>query len=140
MALSFEESKKLLKQQATMAASPMTMALPANDVGIMTLDIGDESGLIAAYSEWTKDDRYDWYDEYTDDKVSTIDKNKNINLDASQINITQETNSQFIPFEMPRYYDGFDLTGTELCPRRQRMPYVCCPRSSPNCSSRTAHR
>lgn len=30
-------------------------------------------------------------------------------MDDSQINLTQEDNSQFIPFEMPRYYDGVDL-------------------------------
>ena len=72
MALSFEESKKLLAQQA---ATPMVMSLAQDDVGIMTLDSGD---AIAAYSEWTKSDKYDWYDEYVDENVSTVDKNKNI--------------------------------------------------------------
>ena len=111
MALSFEESKKLLAKQT--AATPAVMSPPANDVGIMTLAAEDEVA-IAAYSEWTKSDKYDWYDEYTDDNTSTVDKNKNITVDASQINISQEENSQFIPFEMPRYYDGFDLMDTEI--------------------------
>ena len=39
---------------------------------------------------------------------------KDIKLDGKQFNITQEENSQYIPFEMPRYYDGFDLKGTKL--------------------------
>ena len=108
MALSFEESKKLLKAQ-TAAATPMMLSASNDEAGIMTLDDVNESGLIAAYSEWTKSNQYDWYDEYVDDRASTVDKNKSINVDASQVNISQEENSQFIPFEMPRYYDGFDL-------------------------------
>lgn len=112
MALSFEESKKLLTQQLA-AASPAIMSLPADDVGIMTLD-ENNTGAIAAYSAWTKSTKYDWYDEYTDDNISSVDKNKNITVDASQINISQEENSQFIPFEMPRYYDGYDLMKAEI--------------------------
>ena len=112
MALSFEESKKLLTQQLA-AASPAIMSLPADDVGIMTLD-ENNAGAIAAYSAWTKSTKYDWYDEYTDDNISSVDKNKNITVDASQINISQEENSQFIPFEMPRYYDGYDLMKAEI--------------------------
>ena len=109
MALSFEESKKQLAQQM---ATPATMSLRATDPGIMTLNEGD--GMIAAYSEWTKSDKYDWYDEYTDTNTSRIDSNKNITVHDSQINISQEENSQFIPFEMSRYYDGFDLMNTEI--------------------------
>ena len=107
MALSFEESKKKLMQQA---ATPATMSL--RDPGIMTLDESD--GMIAAYSELTKSDKYAWYDVYTDDKTSRINDNKEITVDPSQINISQEENSQFIPFEMARYYDGFDLMNTVI--------------------------
>ena len=114
MALSFEESKKQLAQQAAMVATPMMMSIPVEDVGVMTLETGDDTGLITAYSEWTKSDKYDWYDEYIDDNTSSVDKNKNITVDASQINISQEENSQFIPFEMARYYDGYDLMNAEL--------------------------
>lgn len=111
MALSFEESKK---QFAKQMAAPATMSVATQNDGIMTLDLNDNVGVIAAYSEWTKSPKYDWYDEYSDENVSRIDTNKNITVPDSQINISQEENSQFIPFEMSRYYDGFDLMNTEL--------------------------
>ena len=120
MALSYEESKKLLQEQMAMiaapAAMPMMAAMPmvAADTGVMTLDEAADGGMIAAYSEWTKSDKYVWYDQYSDDRTSVIDEQKNVKVDSSQINISQEENSQFIPFEMPRYYDGFDLMDTTI--------------------------
>lgn len=113
MALSFEESKKLLAQQLNKPISAMIPISTEDDYGIATLDMPTFEP-IAAYSEWTKSDKYDWYDEYSDDKISSVDNNKNITVDPSQINISQEENSQFIPFEMSRYYDGFDLVSAEL--------------------------
>ena len=116
MALSFEESKKLLAKQlnkSVASIAPMEPVSTEEDYGIATLDM-PAFEPIAAYSEWTKSDKYDWYDEYSDDKISSVDNNKNITVDPSQINISQEENSQFIPFEMSRYYDGFDLVSAEL--------------------------
>ena len=107
MALSFEESKKLLMQQTE---APAVMSLSNNDVGIMTLD---ETGVIAAYSgddgNWNQHSGYVYYSAFSDDNVSVINDTKDINLDGKQFNITQEENSQYIPFEMSRYYDGYDL-------------------------------
>lgn len=105
MALSFEESKKQLAQQV---ATPMMMRAMPSDMDIMTLSNDIEP--IAAYDPWIRDVKYEWYDEYYDDKISYIDEEKNIALDSSQFNITQEANSQYIPFEMYRFYDGYDLT------------------------------
>lgn len=67
---------------------------------------------VAETDEFVKVDSYDstWYPEYDDIDVSTISVNKIVKLQPNQPNLTQETNSQFIPFEMPRYYDGIDLT------------------------------
>lgn len=100
MALSFEESKKQAE-----AATPTLMSLSSN-------------ATTFASENWTKpinSSLYTYYDnEYSDNKVSTVDENKNITLSDSQINLTQEKNSQYIPFQIPRYYDGFDLTKTEL--------------------------
>lgn len=96
MALSFEESKKQLIQQNETVARPMMMA----------------TRMMATVSGWTRvtNPEYAWFDEFTDDKISYVDENKDITIDNSQINISQESKSQFIPFEMPRYYDGIDLT------------------------------
>ena len=96
MALSFEESKQQLIQQNETVARPMMMT----------------ARVMATEPVWTKvtDPKYAWFDEFTDDKISYVDENKDITIDNSQINISQESKSQFIPFEMPRYYDGIDLT------------------------------
>lgn len=74
----------------------------------------NKSASVYAADSWTLDGRYEYYPEYHDDAISSIDENKNIILDGNQINLTQETNSQYIPFEMPRYYDGFDLLTTNI--------------------------
>jgi hypothetical protein len=120
MALSYEESKKLLMQQAAMPAVMSLSNETVDNTGIMTLD---ESPVIAAYSgndgSWTQHTGYDWYTGtsgvsgslgYDDDAMSNIDSTKNVSLNSKQFNINQEHKSQFIPFEMPRYYDGYDLT------------------------------
>ena len=95
MALSFEESKKqALKQMA----KPMLMAASIN-----------VENSISVAENFERSNKYEWYNEYSDEIVSTIDNLKNIAVDSSQINLTQEENSQYIPFEMERYYDGVDL-------------------------------
>ena len=99
MALSFKESqRKMVPQAATIAAVPVT--LEANDAPAVyaTVDEG-----------FTKSDKYTWIDNYDDIVYSTIDKDRNISVDASQAEVTQEDNGQIIMFEMPRFYDGIDL-------------------------------
>ena len=102
MALSFEESKKQALKQA---AAPMLMSV-SNEV------------IIDSDNNWKKPENasnYEYYNnEYHDDDLSTVDGNKKITLSTNQINLTQEKNSQYIPFEIPRYYDGFDLSKTAL--------------------------
>ena len=111
MALSFEESKKLYTQQ--LSVTPSIMSLSANDNGIMTLD---ESGgeAIAAYSVMTKNINYPYFESYVDENISIIDEKKEITVHSAQVNISQEANSQFIPFKMKRYYDGIDLNDMAL--------------------------
>lgn len=78
---------------------------------LSTLSTDDiESVASTDNSSFVRNNNYVWYNNYTDEKLSYIDTNKNITVDASQINISQEENSQFIPFEMNRYYDGIDLS------------------------------
>lgn len=101
MALSFEESKKqVLKQTAT----PTLMSL-ANDTMV-----------INASEVFSKDmtGRYAWFDDYIDSNISIVDENKGISVNNAQVNISQESNSQFIPFEMNRKYDGIDLKDMAL--------------------------
>ncbi len=125
MSLSFEESLKknniennvatkrreIVEEVATMNIDDMSVAAPS----IMTLD---ENSMIAAYSgddgNWQQHSGYTHYGVFSDDNISVINETKDINLDGKQFNITQEENSQYIPFEMPRYYDGYDLVNTVI--------------------------
>ncbi len=113
MSLSFEESLKINNENnvatADIMAEDIGVAMPA----VMTLD---EMPMIAAYSgddgNWQQHPDYVRYTSFSDDNISTINDTKDIALNKKQFNITQEENSQYIPFEMPRYYDGFDLVRT----------------------------
>ena len=116
MSLSFEESLKNSVTKTFAMRTPMI----ANEIdvandSIMTLD---ENYGIAAYSgddgNWQQHSDYVRYSSFSDDNISIINENKDITLHANQFNITQEENSQYIPFEMPRYYDGFDLVSTAI--------------------------
>ena len=113
MSLSFEESLKMNNDNniatADVTVENIDIAMPA----VMTLD---EMPMIAAYSgddgNWQQHPDYVRYTSFSDDNISTINDTKDISLNKKQFNITQEENSQYIPFEMPRYYDGFDLVRT----------------------------
>ena len=106
MAISFEESRKKFESAIANEAAEPAMLASFEEVEavaaepVMQAVVGDD---------FTRSDKYKWYDQYEDSSYSTIDKLKNIKMDDNQINLTQEDNSQFIPFEMPRYYDGVDL-------------------------------
>ena len=125
MARSFEDSLKAMQEQEnaklnTYAVS--TMSLDAEEETVeeeIIEEVVVQPRMMKAFSlrnsdNWILDGHYLYYEEYSDEVVSTIDEQKNIVIDESQINITQETNSQFIPFEMNRYYDGFDLKNTTI--------------------------
>ena len=59
---------------------------------------------------WIEDrDSYDWYNGLSDPDVSTVNKKKIVTLHENQVNLTSESFSQFIPFEIDRYQDGIDL-------------------------------
>lgn len=95
--MSFKEVKaKMMANSAVDDSNISTF-----DAGLATTAVVDDG--------YTLDERYPIYDQYFDDNYSTVDKSKNISVDSSQINITQEVNSQYIPFRIPRYWDGIDL-------------------------------
>lgn len=109
MSLSFKDS---LVNSST---NSDTMNTDSETASVMAYSLGSVSLL--ANDGWTaiEDREYRFYNnEYSDESYSTIDELKNITLDSKQFNITQEQNSQYIPFQMPRYYDGFDLVKTRL--------------------------
>lgn len=103
MALSFKQSQQNIQEQSIV--TPIVMS---SDV--ISLCYSDDL-QIAAYSndEFQISDKYVYYKNYSDENISYISYSKDININPSQINITQETNSQYIPFEMDRYHDGIDL-------------------------------
>ena len=123
MALSFKDSLKKHVESAVvepMSIAPATISMSVKDAsvadtGIMTLD---ENYGIAAYSgdggNWQQHNSYVRYSVFSDDNLSTVSDEKDIVLNRKQFNITQEENSQYIPFEMNRYYDGFDLVNTTI--------------------------
>ena len=120
MSLSFKDSlKSVNKNNVTtmqeVVASTNIDNMDVSTASIMTLE---ENYGIAAYSgddgNWQQHPSYVRYANFSDDNISTVDDVKDISLNKKQLNITQEENSQYIPFEMPRYYDGFDLVDTAI--------------------------
>ena len=119
MGLSFKDSLKKSNLEIKKVAEPVaTMRIDdisADSPAVMTLN---ETYGIAAYAgddgSWQQHPDYVYYSVFSDDNISVIDESKSIRLDGNQFNITQEENSQYIPFEMPRYYDGFDLAQTAI--------------------------
>lgn len=103
---------------ATTATYNTRLAKLASEPAVMTLEEPAYNGL--AYSpepaseEWILSDKYLYYEEYEDTNYSVIDDEKNISINEKQVNITQEVNSQFIPFQMARRYDGYDLMNATI--------------------------
>lgn len=103
MAFSFKNSANQIQNEqfaAVKASVPINEAIPAYSNEITeTFQISE---------------KYLQYKKYADLNYSFIDEKKNISVNDSQINITQESNSQYIPFEMDRYWDGIDLMEMSL--------------------------
>lgn len=112
MSLSFEESLKSNNMVTTnIVAEDASVATPF----IMTLEnIGGTVAYSGDGGNWTLHSDYVYYSTFYDDNISNISDEKDISLNRKQVNITQEENSQYIPFEMSRYYDGYDLTKASI--------------------------
>lgn len=128
MSLSFEDSLKQNSENnvATtseivnddISAAVATMSINPADAGDNSVMALNETYAVAAYSgddgSWFQHPDYEIYTFLEDDNISSITANKEIQVNQNQVNITQEENSQYIPFEMPRFYDGYDLVGTTI--------------------------
>lgn len=121
MSLSFEESIKVNSKNNETNIKSEYISKPDIAMGLDNVGMADYSIMtlnedygIAAYSgddgNWQQHSGYVYYSTFSDDNISDINDEKVIALNEKQINITQEENSQYIPFQMSRYYDGYDLT------------------------------
>lgn len=111
----FSDLLQTAKTSSTVSATTVA-SVNSNDTGIAMASVVENDITALAYEptpiaeNWIKiTDRYQWYDDFDDENISTIDERKNIKLDENQINLSQEELSQFIPFEMNRRYDNFDI-------------------------------
>lgn len=100
MATSFQKTLLEASANSVSVASAESSTTDASAYNIMTL---------AETETYQRSDKYQWYDQYYDNDYSAVDSLKNIKMSANQINLTQEENSQVIPFVLDRYYDGVDL-------------------------------
>lgn len=123
MSISFKDSLAKTKEAEEVQVIDISVA-SANSTGVdlMTAEYDiatlSDTGLVAAYSgddgNWQQHPGYTYYPQFADDNISIINDKKEISLNDRQFNISQEENSQYIPFEMPRKYDGFDLVDTVI--------------------------
>lgn len=134
MALSFGESLKAAQAESEAAAVSATLSVMADEPSVMSLDDSDYGVATLSYGgdggeTWQWDSKYDRYSGedgvafsfgYDDTNISTVSSTKTVTLDSRQMNINQEHRSQFIPFEMPRYYDGYDLLNATICVNYRR--------------------
>lgn len=79
------------------------------DNGVMPLD-DEVVDTPQEVFERVQNSLYLWIDEYEDSNFSHVDSLKSVSINKQQINLAQEENSQVIPFELNRYYDGIDLS------------------------------
>ena len=110
-------------QNAQKVKVATTTQTAASSASVMALGLDEpmvESFAEYPEEEWTLSSKYESTEgntkgrRYFDDNYSIVDEKKNIKIDPSQINLTQETNSQYIPFIMPRYFDGIDIMNMTL--------------------------
>ena len=120
MSLSFKDS--LDKANKNVFAEDSTVVSDeSEDYGVSLLSMDEPvatNDSVAVYANsldgWTRSNAYVYYSEYFDDNLSEVNDDKSVTVNQKQINLTQESNSQFIPFKMPRYYDGFDLLNATI--------------------------
>ena len=113
MAISLKDSMKAIESQ-TKNETPVSTVLYTNE-GISTYETNESKPVFLAENDnLPYSDKYTRYTEYYDPNFSIIDENKNITLDPSQINLTQEENSQYVPFKMFRRYDNVDQLNMTL--------------------------
>ena len=104
MALSFLESLALTqsKDGALPNAAPGHGAQSGEVVAKYDNYANNHQGI-----EYNKD--YLVFDVFSDSSVSSVNLNKSVGLQTDQLSLTQEKNSQYVPFSLKRKCDGYDL-------------------------------
>lgn len=120
MSLSFKDSLDKANKNV-FAEDSAVVNDESEDYGVSLLSMDEPvatNDSVAVYANsldgWTRSQAYVYYSEYFDDNLSEVNDDKSVTVNKKQINLTQESNSQFIPFKMPRYYDGFDLLNATI--------------------------
>ena len=111
MAKSYQET--LAEMMA--ASTPATMSLRrtvSEDTAVMAL--AEEAENWTLHTGYKTTDINEEGLRYEDSNISYVDELKNVSINQNQVNLTQESDSQYIPFEMSRYYDGIDLTKMKI--------------------------
>lgn len=79
MALSFKNSKNSIEKLSTEHIDKSIMPTVLAEKGIDTL-----------HEDFIRSDKYEWYNNYSDENFSIVDDNKNISVNEKQLNLTQE--------------------------------------------------
>lgn len=120
MSLSFKDSLDKANKNV-FAEDSAVVNDESEDYGVSLLSMDEPvatNDSVSVYENsldgWTRSNAYVYYSEYFDNNLSEVNDDKSVTVNQKQINLTQESNSQFIPFKMPRYYDGFDLLNATI--------------------------
>lgn len=82
---------------------------------LQTASVKSSNANVSPDETFVRSNNYEWYENYQDTNYSTVDNTtKSIKVNPAQLSITQEENSQVIPFTMDRYWEGMDLTQMSL--------------------------
>lgn len=117
---SLSDKIKALSSASVIAESMVAEPVVAN---VMTLEepiVGYDGLAYSVEETWilntnykdTKNNSHGY--KYEDADFSYVDEKKTVTINQNQINLTQEDSSQYIPFEMFRYYDGIDLMHSSM--------------------------
>lgn len=112
MAKSYKE--RLEEMQNNVSLTSAIAAYDLNNEPVMVLAEDEENWTWIENSTYLSTKDKPIGKKYEDTNYSTVDSKKNVSVSPEQVNLTQESESQYIPFEMFRYYDGVDLAGSSM--------------------------
>lgn len=106
MALTFTESLALT--QIANGDSSITPGTPGYGAPTRA-EVATYDNYSNAHKSIEYNKNYLVFDVFSDSSLSSVNLNKSVGLQANQISLTQEKNSQYIPFSLSRKCDGYDL-------------------------------